>query len=33
MKNGPDNSIMIYSLYLHNNAFSNFKMGYASAQA
>lgn len=30
---GPDNSTMFYSLYLYNNAFSYFKMGYASAQA
>ena len=26
---GPDNSTMFYSLYLYNNAFSYFKMGYA----
>jgi multiple sugar transport system permease protein len=30
---GPDNSTMFYSLYLYQNAFSYFKMGYASAMA
>jgi multiple sugar transport system permease protein len=30
---GPNNSTMFYSLYLYQNAFSFFKMGYASAQA
>ena len=28
---GPDNSTMLYSLYLYQNAFTFFKMGYASA--
>ena len=30
---GPGNSTMFYSLYLYQNAFTYFKMGYASAQA
>lgn len=30
---GPNNSTMFYSLYLYQNAFTYFKMGYASAQA
>ncbi len=30
---GPNNSTMLYSLYLYKNAFSYFKMGYASAMA
>lgn len=30
---GPDNQTMFYSLYLYQNAFSYFKMGYASAMA
>ncbi|MBR2259960.1 MAG: sugar ABC transporter permease [Blautia sp.] len=30
---GPSNATMFYSLYLYKNAFSYFKMGYASAQA
>jgi multiple sugar transport system permease protein len=30
---GPNNSTMFYSLYLYNNAFRFFKMGYASAMA
>ena len=30
---GPDNSTMVYALYLYQNAFTYFKMGYASAQA
>lgn len=30
---GPSNATMFYSLYLYQNAFSFFKMGYASAQA
>lgn len=30
---GPDNSTMFYSLYLYQNAFQFFKMGYASAMA
>ncbi len=30
---GPSNSTMFYSLYLYQNAFTYFKMGYASAQA
>ncbi len=30
---GPSNATMFYSLYLYQNAFSYFKMGYASAQA
>lgn len=30
---GPDNASMLYSLYLYKNAFSYFKMGYASAMA
>lgn len=30
---GPNNSTMFYSLYLYKNAFSYFKMGYASAMA
>ena len=28
---GPDNSTMLFSLYLYQNAFAYFKMGYASA--
>lgn len=30
---GPANSTMFYALYLFNNAFVNFRMGYASAMA
>ncbi|MDR1105886.1 MAG: sugar ABC transporter permease [Treponema sp.] len=30
---GPDNATMFYSLYLYQNAFLYFKMGYASAMA
>jgi multiple sugar transport system permease protein len=30
---GPDGSTTFYSLYLYQNAFSYFKMGYASAMA
>jgi len=30
---GPNNATMFYSLYLYQNAFTFFKMGYASAQA
>lgn len=30
---GPANSTLFYSLYLYENAFSYFKMGYASAMA
>lgn len=30
---GPANSAMFYSMYLYQNAFQQFKMGYASAQA
>jgi multiple sugar transport system permease protein len=30
---GPDNSLLFYSVYLYSNAFSFFKMGYASAMA
>lgn len=30
---GPSNATMFYSLYLYQNAFTYFKMGYASAQA
>ncbi|MDD3278943.1 MAG: sugar ABC transporter permease [Lachnospiraceae bacterium] len=30
---GPDNSTMFYALYLYQNAFQFFKMGYASAMA
>lgn len=30
---GPMNKTLFYSLYLYRNAFSNLKMGYASAQA
>ncbi len=30
---GPSNATMFYSLYLYQNAFQFFKMGYASAQA
>jgi multiple sugar transport system permease protein len=30
---GPNNSTMFYSLYLYQNAFQFFKMGYASAMA
>lgn len=30
---GPANSILFYSMYLYQNAFQQFKMGYASAQA
>jgi len=30
---GPGNSLLFYSLYLYMNAFSFFKMGYASAMA
>lgn len=30
---GPANSILFYAMYLYQNAFQQFKMGYASAQA
>jgi len=30
---GPANSTLVYALYLYNNAFRYFRMGYASAQA
>jgi multiple sugar transport system permease protein len=30
---GPVNSTLVYTLYLYQQAFSNFKMGYASAMA
>lgn len=30
---GPSNSLMFYAMYLYQNAFQFFKMGYASAQA
>ena len=30
---GPSNSTMVYALYLYQNAFQFFKMGYASAMA
>ena len=30
---GPDNSILLYILYLYNNAFQYFKMGYAALLA
>jgi multiple sugar transport system permease protein len=30
---GPANSLMFYAMYLYQNAFQFFKMGYASAQA
>lgn len=30
---GPENSLLFYALYLYNKAFSNFKMGEASAMA
>lgn len=30
---GPANSLLFYSVYLYNNAFTFFKMGYASAMA
>ena len=30
---GPSSATMFYSLYLYQNAFTFFKMGYASAQA
>jgi multiple sugar transport system permease protein len=30
---GPMNSTLFYNFYLYNNAFRNFKMGYASAMA
>ena len=30
---GPINSTLFYSLYLYNEAFANFRMGYASALA
>jgi multiple sugar transport system permease protein len=30
---GPGNATLFYSLYLYRNAFTNVKMGYASAQA
>jgi multiple sugar transport system permease protein len=29
----PINSLMLFAVYLYNNAFFNFKMGYASAMA
>jgi multiple sugar transport system permease protein len=32
-RGGPANSTLFYSLYLYNNAFVYFKMGYASAMA
>jgi multiple sugar transport system permease protein len=31
--NGPDDSTLFYALYLFNNAFLYFRMGYASAMA
>jgi multiple sugar transport system permease protein len=30
---GPANSLLFYSMYLYQNAFQRFKMGYASSQA
>ena len=30
---GPVNSLLFYTLYIYQTAFSNFQMGYASAQA
>lgn len=30
---GPDNATELYGVYMYQNAFVNFKMGYASAQA
>lgn len=30
---GPGNSLLFYNLYLYQNAFSYFKMGYACALA
>ena len=30
---GPEGSTLVYALYLYQNAFQNFKMGYASAMA
>ena len=30
---GPQNSTLFYALYLYRTAFTNFKMGYASALA
>ena len=30
---GPNNASLFYGLYLYNNAFQYFKMGYASALA
>lgn len=30
---GPGNSLLFYSMYLYQNAFQRFKMGYASSQA
>ena len=32
-KGGPGNATLFYALYLYRNAFSYFKMGYASALA
>jgi multiple sugar transport system permease protein len=32
-KGGPDNASLFFGLYLYRNAFSYFKMGYASALA
>ena len=30
---GPVNSTLVYTLYMYQQAFGNFKMGYASAMA
>lgn len=30
---GPSNSTLVYALYLYQNAFQFFRMGYASAMA
>lgn len=30
---GPADSVLFYTLYLYQQAFSNFRMGYASAMA
>ncbi|BEL04451.1 sugar ABC transporter permease [Actinoplanes sichuanensis] len=32
-RGGPSDSTLFYTLYLYDNAFSNFRMGYASAMA
>ncbi len=32
-KGGPDNATLFYAMYLYQNAFKFFKMGYASALA